>query len=188
MDRVIIAFTIIVLALLYFSKDFFTAARVNGQRIPKWSVSEELSTRSGKEVLNSKITEALLLQEAKKRNIVVSEEEIGNEFKKIEKNFQKQGQKLDQALELQGMTRDQFREQIRVQIIIEKMVGPSIKVTDKEIDEFIATNREAFPQESTPEEIRKNVENQLKQNKLGEKFQQLIEKLKKESKIENFLN
>ena len=51
---------------------------------------------------------------------------------------------------------DEFKEQIRVQKLVEKLIGKDIKVTDKEIDDYIEKNKDSIPQDAKPEEVRRN--------------------------------
>lgn len=178
---------LIFLGLIYYSKNFFLAAKVNGDLIYKSELLNTLVKQSGKDVLEGMVAERLILQEAKKRIITISKEEAENEVKKIEKNVTSQGQKLDQVLALQGLTREKFREQVKVQKILEKMFSKDINVTDKEIDEFLKTNEQFLTGNADIQEVRKNVLQQLRQNKLRDKIQELIQKLKKDSQIDYLL-
>lgn len=174
---------LLLLGALYLLRNYFIVATVNGQPITRLEYSKELERLSGKQAMNSIVTKTLILQEAKKQNVSVTNEEIDNEIKKIETNLQAQGQKLDSVLTLQGLTRESLREQISLQKLIEKMVGKDIKVTDKEIDDYITANQASLPQETKPEELRKQVSEQLRQQKLNDKVQEWLQKLQQDAKV-----
>lgn len=179
---------VLVLGALYLLRSFFVAAIVNGQPISRVSVVNELEKQSGKQVLDTVVTKTLILQEAKKQNVTVSQEEINQETKKIEDNVKKQGQTLDQVLALQGMDRAALVEQIRIQKTVEKILGKDIKVTDKEVDAYIETNKEALGADPTSNESKASVKQQLTQQKLSEKFQTWLDGLKKKAKINYFVS
>jgi foldase protein PrsA len=167
---------------LYFGKSFIIAAVVNGQPVTRFEVVKELERQGGKQALDSIITKALIIQEANKKKISVSQKDIDTEMKNIEANLAKQGQKLDQVLTLQGMTKDQLIEQIKLQKMIEKMIGP-ITVSDKEIDDYITANKETLPQDGDEKTLRSNIKTQLTQQKLSTKAQEFLATLRKNAKI-----
>lgn len=178
---------IILLGLLYLLRGWFVVAIVNGQPISRMSVIRDLEKQSGKQILNSHITRALIFQEARKQNITISDDEVNTEMKKYDENFKKQGQSLDQVLTLQGMTRKDLEDQIKIQKMIEKMLGKDVKIADKEIDDYIEKNKESLPENAKPEELRANVKQQLFQQKLNEKVRVWIEDLQKKAQIMYFV-
>ncbi len=182
----VIVAVLIVIGLLYYFKGLFLVASVNGEPITSVSVIQELEKQNGKHILDSQITKILILQEAKKQNVNVSKDEINNEIKKIEKSFPEQGQ-LDQMLSLRGMTKNDLVEQIKIQKLIEKMVGKDIKVSDKEISDYIEKNKTSIPEGAKPQELNAQIKTQLQQQKLAEKFQPWLENRKKNAKISYFL-
>lgn len=179
---------LIILGLLYYFKGLFVVAIVNGEPISRLSEIRELEKQNGKQVLESLVTKTLILQEAKKQNATISQTEIDQAIKKIEKDIEGQGQTLDQALTVRGMTRADLIEQIKIQKLIEKTLGKDIKVTDNEVDDYIAKNKITAPEGIKPEETKARVKEQLLQQKLSESFQTWIENLKKNAKINYFLN
>jgi len=175
---------IIILALgVYFFRSLFIAATVNGQPIWRLNLIRELEIQSGKETLNGLISKTLVLQEAKKQNVIVSKEEIDQEIKNLEENFSKQGQDLNQILSAQGISKEGLTEQIRFQKIIEKILGKDINVTDQEISDYIKQNENLLPKDSTAEELKSTVKRQLEQQKVSEKIQSWVSSLQDSAKI-----
>lgn len=179
---------ILLIAVLYTARSVFVAAMVNGEPVTRLSLVKELEKQNGKQALNSLVTKTLILQEARKQNVEITNQEIDAEIKKIEQNLSTQGQKLDQVLVLQGMTRESLVEQIKIQKLIEKMVGKDIKVTDAEVNKYIADNKESFPPESNSDQIKIQVRSQLQQEKLNTEVQAWLDKLKKVANINYFVN
>jgi hypothetical protein len=178
---------IIFAGLVYLLRNLIVAATVNGQPISRLAVVSELEKQGGKQALDSLITKTLIVQEARRKNVVVSQTDIDAEMKKINDNLAKQGQKLDQVLQLQGMTRDQLVEQIKLQKMIEKMVG-NTTVTDKDVADYIASNKDSLPQDQDAKAQAANIKTQLQQQKLNEKAQKFLEDLRAKAKINRFVS
>lgn len=179
---------IIVIGLLFYFKDLFVAATVNGQPIARISIVRALEKQYGKQVLESEITKALILQEASKEKVSVSSSEIDTEIKNIEKNLESQGQKLDSVLALRGMSRNELIEQIKIQKMLEKMVGKNINVTDAEVNDYMDKNKVSIPEGTNTESFKTNIKNQIKQQKLSDEYQAWIANLQKNAKINKFIN
>ncbi|MBI4079443.1 MAG: SurA N-terminal domain-containing protein [Candidatus Levybacteria bacterium] len=180
---IIIPLAIIVIAgLLYYFRGLFIVAIVNGKPIDRISFTKELEKAAGAQILNQLVTKTLILQEAKKQNVSVRDDEISAEIKKIEDQLNTQGQKLDDALSAQAMTRKDLQDQIRTQKLVEKMIGKDAEVTDKEVEDYLAQNPDAANQNGS-EEDKKRIKEQLKQQKIQEKFQTFIAKLQQDAKV-----
>lgn len=185
---VLLLVLLFLLGLLYFFRSLLIAVSVNGSPITRIAVVQELEKQYGKQALESLITETLILQEAKKQNVAIGKDEVENEVKKIEQVLGEQGQKLDEVLLLRGMTRNDLVEQITVQKMVEKMVGKDIEITDKEVNDYIEKNEVETPEGAKPEDTIASVKEQLRQQKLNEKFKTWIENLQKNAKINYVLN
>ena len=188
-SKFFIPFLIVILTVvLFFSKGFFIAALVNGQPVSRLEVIRELEKREGKNALSSLVNQLLILQEAKKKNIEVSQKEILDSAKQIEENFKTQGQNLDAALQAQGLTRKDFTDQLKLRKFVEKLLANDTKVTDKEVADYIEKNKDTLPKDMKEEEVRTGVRQQLEQQKFSIKSQELITRLEKDAKINYFVN
>ncbi len=170
----------------YRFKDQFIVATVNGEYISRLALVKELEGQYGKSALEAMVTKALVLQEAEKQGIAVGGEEVDQEIKKIEEGITAQGQNLDQVLGMQGISREDLKEQIRIQKIAEKIVGKDIEVTDEEVENYFEENKDSFPEDAEEEELKKNIRQQLEQQKLGEGINSWITSLRDSAKI-NYL-
>lgn len=175
-------------ALLYLGRSLFVAAVVNGQPISRLSVVQEAEKQSGRQILDTKVQQALIEQEAQAQHISVSDQEIADEIKKIEASLKKQGQSLDQVLQSQGMTRDALNTNIRLSKLVEKMVGKDIKISSEEIDDYLKQNKDFLPKNESEAQLRKTAEDSLKQQKLNEKAQTWLADLQKKANILYFVN
>ena len=187
--KVLIGFLIVLaIVFVYYFKGLFVAALVNGQPITRLDVIQELEKRGGQQTLSSLITQALILQEARKQGVDVTKTEVDDEVKKVEDNLKKQGQNLDDALVSQGLTREDFTKQIRIQKLVEKMLSKDIKATDKEINDYIDKNNASIPDDMNPEEVTASARQQLEQQKLSAKAQEWLADLQSKAKIQHFVN
>lgn len=173
--------------LAYYYRSLFVVATVNGVPLTRIGFVNELEKQYGKQTLNSIVTKTLILQEAKKKNVSISDAELSAELKKIEDSYTKQGQKLDDLLKQQAMSREDFKERIKIQKLIEKLLEKDIIVTDKEVNEYMEKNKELFPEGTDQKVTKDNITQQLKQQKLGDKFQAWIQNLEKNAKINYYL-
>lgn len=182
-NLIIPAIIIVVIIFLGVFKNQFIVATVNGQPITRIQLINQLEKKDGKTILQSLITEQLILQEAKKQNVSVSDADVKAEIATIEKTISAQGQNIDTLLAQQGMSRADLNDQVKIQLLLKKMVGSDIKVTDKDVDDYVEQNKEAMPAEITPA-IRDQVKQQLEQQKLNEKIQAFVANLQSKAKID----
>ena len=179
---------ILIIILAYYFRGTFIAAIVNGQPITRFELTNTLDQQFGKQTLNSLITKTLILQEAKKENVTVSDSEVNNQIKAIQASLSKNGQNLLQVLALQGMTKQDLIENIRIQKLIDKMIGKNITVTDKEVNDYIKKNKASIPANEKPSDVKTKVKQQLTQQKLSGKYQTWIANLQKNAKINYFVS
>jgi len=177
----------IVLAGLYFFKHLFIVALVNGQPISRIQIVKELEKKQGQMLLDQMISETLINQEAKKRGINIAQSEIDEELASLEESYGLQGGDLEELLKLQGMTKEDLAKQIKIQKVIEKMLADEASVSEEEIDQYIEDNKDFLGEDEDPALMRDQIKDQLTQQKMSEKFQEILENLKAEAKIKYFL-
>jgi len=184
---IIISCVIVLLAIIFVFKSLFIVAVVNGSPISRFSVINELETKSGKAALENLILEKIVNMEANKKGINISDEEINNEITSVEEEVKAQGGTLEQALASQNMTVEVLRGQIVLQKKVEGLLGDKLNVTETEIETFIKDNEVQMTagQES---KIREQVRQQLRQQKLSSEAGPFIESLKALSSIRYFIN
>ena len=184
----IIGVVIAIAVVAFLAKGLFVAATVNGTPISRFAIISELERQSGKAVLDKAITRSLVFQEAAKKRVSANKEEIAKEIARIDKQFKSQGQNLDQLLTAQGISKKEFNEDIKIQIIVQKILADKVKVSDKEFSDFLDKNKDLIANEKDQEAAKINLKLQLEQQKLAQKYQEWIANLKKNAKIQYFLN
>lgn len=185
----ILAIVLIVVlgALLYIYRGLFVAAVVNGQPISRWSVIQQTEKQAGKQALNTLVRNTLIEQEAQKEHVTVSDQEVNDEMKTVQNNLSKQGQNLNQVLALQGMTMNDLRNLVRLDKLVSKMVGKDIKVSDKDVNDYIDKNRDLLPKDQSEDQLKKTVAAQLKQQQLNTKVQAWLTDVQNKAKIIYFV-
>ncbi len=166
-----------VLALLllgFLAYKYLVVAWVDGKSITRFTYYRQLSSKYGKDTREQLISEQLIKNEADKRHVSVSQQEIDAEIKKIE-DQQGGGDQLNQALAAQGLTIDELKRQVRYQLLIQKMFGGSVNVTSDEIDKYMTDNKDSLPAVKSEDasgaaKLKQNVADQLKQQKLSKTF------------------
>lgn len=181
---VIFVATAVVILALFAMRGYIVAAMVNGQPITRLKVIGQLEKQGGKQILDYFVRQSLIIQEAEKRGISVTDEDNKKFLAKIDASLKQQGQTLDQALKINGVTKQEVLDQAKADILLEKMVGSDIKVTQKEVDDFIAANNEAYGGTLTAAQVKTD----LLAEKQKAKQDELLAKLQKDAKIDYFVS
>lgn len=187
----VIAIVIAVMVLgvvLYFAKGLFVAAIVNGMPISRWSVIKELEQQGGKQALQGIIDDKIIEAELNKQKVSVASEKIDEQMKKIEEQITNQGGTLAEALAQQGMTAEKLREQITIQEKLKKLLADKIVVSEPDIDAYITESNAITPEGVSPEDFRKQINEQLKQQKFQKEAQVWITDLTGNAQIKYFVN
>ncbi|MBI2034321.1 MAG: SurA N-terminal domain-containing protein [Candidatus Levybacteria bacterium] len=177
---------VIVVGFISYNRGFFVLATVNGQPIDRLTFIRETERLAGKRTMETLILKTLINQEAQKKNISVTQKEIDEKIKEIEKQYKEQGQDLTAVLSSQGLSKGDIADFVKQDLLMEKLVKQDIKVTGKEVEDYIAKNTSSLPQDKTQEEIKKEVLGMLTSSKVDEKKQALIAQLQKNAKIVNY--
>jgi len=181
----VVAAVIIIGVLL---RNQIIVATVNGRPITRFALIAELERQSGKRTLDVLITKNLIFQEAGKKNIVASDKDINAETKKIEDNLKKQGQDLNSLLASQGMSHAEFKEQIKIQILVKKLLAKEIKVSDKDVSDYLEKNKDAMPKDLSEEQLKTEIKGQLEQQRLSEASNKFVTSLREKAKVDYLLN
>lgn len=185
---ILIPIAILLAIILYRFKGLVVVATVNGEPMSRIEVLRQLEKEGGKNVLDTMITNALILQEGKKQKIAATQDEINTQISQIEENLKAAGQTLDSALEVRGMTRKDLDDQIKLQVLVQKMAGKDIKVEDKEIEDYFNQNKASYPAgQKLDETLKDQIKKDLESQKLNTSIQDWITNLKTNAKINYFV-
>ena len=153
------------------------------------SLSEEEKKKIFKDnesaFLDTMIDRKLQLQAAKNLDIGASKEEIADAIDGIKKKYSMSEQEFQESLKKEGFTYEEYKNRLTEQIILSKLAGQQVRnkivVTDKEVDDYIAKNkdveyrvRQIFLKKPEKDADRKGVEAKaeeiLERLKNGEEF------------------
>jgi len=174
--------------VLFKNKDLYLAGSYNGKPVFAWDLNSRLKQRFGSQVLDEIINEKIVLDEAAKKNINVSPDEINKKVSEIEKSL---GNKtaFDEALKQQGLTIEEFRNQIKLRLVVDKIVGSDVKVTEKEVDDYLTKNEDMLKTVvgSDSAKLKTYASDALKQQKISGLFEKWFTDLKNKAKIVKYL-
>ena len=107
---------------------------------------------------------------------------------RIDEQLQAQGSSLENALILQGQTQEQLKDSINLRLIVEKILADDVGVSDEDAQNYFNENKESQPKGATFDQQKESIKEQLRQQKLGEKYQEWIQTVKGQSNIKYLLN
>ncbi len=151
-------------------------ALINGQKISRVEFEEALEDNGGMTILNMMIGEKLIDQEAKKNGVVVTDQEVEDQFNTISTGM---GSSFASLLQQYGMSEDDLRESLRINLIVFEMSTKDVVITDEEIETYFNENRSSFdePEQVMASHILVDTEEEAKEIKKlleqGEDFAQL---------------
>jgi len=157
---------------------------VNGQEIPLAAVRDHAILYHGPYILQDLVCETLLEQEAKRRGVTVTDQEIDAQIKQLRTEM---GLVSDAALDFYlrrtRVTPGWLRDKARDYVLVEKVLGDQVYVSDKEVERFYEQFREqyrrpeavAFRIVSLPSE--KDAQAALTQLRSGRKFQEVAKEI-----------
>lgn len=186
--KVILGFVVlVVVAALVWSKNkgWLLAASINGQPVTRAELNERLTQRFGSQMLEAMVGEKLIMNEAAKQGSVANDDEVKQKIAEVEKSLSGT-MSLDDSLKMQGITRDEFENQVRIQLVIEKMLSSEVSVSAEEVTDYLKNNANTMTA-TTDAERKTEAENQIKGNKMAQKFSEWFAKLKDSAKIEKYL-
>jgi parvulin-like peptidyl-prolyl isomerase len=156
----IIVALIVVAALLYFfatqKEEGEIIATVNGEPIYEEDINaiynqlpEQYREQLPREViLNQSIDKLLLLQEARRRGIEVTEEDVDEQLEKIKSQFGLDDEQLETVLANQSITLEEYKElvseELLLQRVLEEAIISRVSVSDQEVIEYYDTHQDEF--------------------------------------------
>lgn len=144
------------------------------------------------QVVELMIDQKLLLQEAENSDISVPEEEVNETIDQlVERNGLESQDEFFAALEEQGMSEEEVRSQLETELKANKLIAEEagdIEPTEEELqtmyDEMTRQQEESGEGEVPSfEDIRPQLEDQVKMTKEGEAAQDLVEELREDADV-----
>lgn len=144
------------------------------------------------QVAESLVAQELLVQETESQKLTASEEQTNTALEELaQQNGLKSSDELLAALKEQGLSEEEVMKQVETQVKIEQLIASEtgeIKLTEEELqtyyDEAKAQQEEAGGEEIPAfEEVKPQIEEQMKAQKESEATQALIAKLREDAEV-----
>ena len=176
-----------VAGLIVYFKSAVVVGLVNGRPIFRSSFNQEVKKQAGQQIFDTMVTKKLILQEAKKLNVKISQAEIDEELARIEELATQQGITLEDLLAQQQLTKTQLIEEVRLQKIVEVILSDKVQVTDEEVTQFLEDNADYLPETESQEELVSLAKEQINQQKTSQEVQGWIGELQEKAKVVSWL-
>ena len=173
--------------LLYYLRGLFVVAIVNGKPITRYELVRDLEKNYATQELDSVITKKLIYQEAAKRNIVVTDEEVQTQIDELDTQLKSQGTSIEQYMTFNGQTLEQLKDLIKLRKTVEALMQDKLAVSEDEVQKYYDDNKATFGEQKF-EEVKGQITDSLVQNKLSSEFQTWIAGVKANSKIYYLVN
>lgn len=178
---ILAAILVVLLAWWQWQRSY--VAVVNGQYIPTTTLYGQLMASGGSDTLNNITQQQLILQQAQREKVAVSNNEIQEELNKFKDTTGGEDQYRSSLKEF-GISEDLLRNQIEVRLTLEKILADKIKVSDKEIEDYYNANKEEVDVANEGlEGARERIETQLSEQKLNQESSNYIASLQEGSSI-----
>lgn len=173
------------LILVSVNKGWVIAAVVDGQPIFSWQLHSTLRTRYGQQTLEGMIGEVLIHKEAQKAGVSVTAVDLKEKQNEILSSLGTEVS-LEDFLKFQGLTEADFNQQLKMQLTVERLLTKDMKVSESDIDNFIATNSATLVA-TEPAQLREEAKKAIISNEVSEKLQPWFLELRQKSNVMKFL-
>lgn len=123
---------IVLFLVLQRLEDSEWVASVNGVKIRKQAYFDALVEHAGPAVLDKLILEELIRQEAKRKGVVVTQEEVKRYLDKMSDEFGSE-EAFHENIRRDGFTERSLRREIENQIYIRKLLEPRVQLDEKTV-------------------------------------------------------
>jgi len=139
------------------------------------------------QTLDRLITQELLMQEAEKEGIEISDEEVNSELDEIKEQV---GENFDDQVKEIGMNEESFKDQLSNELLISKYADEKIKteeVSDDEAKEMYENLEQQNEEIADFDEIKGELKQSIEEQKKQEELQAKVEELKESADIEKLI-
>lgn len=133
------------IGIMIYLQNSQAVATVNNEKITRNEFYDAMKLQGGEHLLEQMVANKLVLQEAKKLGIEVTEEEIDEEIDRyIQEELFGDEDYFYAMLEQRGIPIEFVRDDIRVELTARKLIKHKNTISEEEIKEYFENNRERF--------------------------------------------
>jgi foldase protein PrsA len=135
-------------------------AKVNGEPIHRDQFVERTinfrglnpndSGGAGLQTLASMVNDAVVMQEARRENVVPTDAEVNQRMQMIAQQLGQRGMKLEEFLQRSGITMEAAREQMRGELAQRNLITKGLQASDADIQKFYDEHKSDF---TSPEQV-----------------------------------
>jgi foldase protein PrsA len=119
-------------------------ARIGDRAFTYGELKSLLERKYGSEVLNQLLDHEALVQEAQALGISVDTQEIEQDLERMQSGYESKEQFFNTMKEQLGLSETDLREDAYYKLLAEKLAIRSIKISDSEVEHYIASHPEEF--------------------------------------------
>jgi foldase protein PrsA len=123
-----------------------TAAKINGQAILTKDLVDRLMQLYGKQELQTLIYYVIVDQEAQRRGVQVTDQQVNDEIANMRKRW---GDRFPNYLASIGLTEKLLPQQVREELQVQGLIGKEIVVTDQDIEDFYKEHQSRYHRPAT---------------------------------------
>lgn len=157
-------------------------ATVNGEQIRRSEYDRAIAADRGPDVLDSLIVERLVEAEARKRDVVVADEEAARLLEDQRRNFA-DDQQFQAALARAGLTEAELARQLRLAEMARRLVADQITVSDDEVAAQYNANPGQYGGQSL-DQVKEQIRSSMQRQRESAAIQRLVDQLRAEAQIE----
>lgn len=169
---------LILSSVLWWQWDQSHVAKVGNQYITTDSLDQQNRASNGTKVLQQLIQQQLIMQEAHRAKITISQDQVNEELNTFIESAGGQAE-YENTLTQYGISEDLLISQIRVRLILEQLLKDKIEVSDEEVQSYYDQNKEQVDPENTGlnDEMKGQIRDQLSQQKLSDESEKFVTEL-----------
>lgn len=151
----------------------------------------ETAAEAESQTLEVMVREKVVLQEAEKQGITVSEEEIDEQYKQTREQFDSEGE-FQAQLSAYSFTKESLRENLSEQLLIEKYLKNNvnedgINVSEEEVVNFYDEYKDSIEDVDSLDALRGDIEQHLRQQKTDQEISRIVQELRDNAEVEILL-
>lgn len=121
-------------------------AVVGNLTITEGDLTRELKDKYGQLELNKMIDRQVVLQQAEKNGIMITDQELEAEMQKLNERFADRDQVMEDFKRETGLETEEWKEELRHYLLLEKLATMDIDISEQEIFRYYEANRQKYNQ------------------------------------------